>query len=105
MSAAITDSEFKTKVLESKGLVLVDFWADWCPPCHAIAPIIEKVAEEAKDDVTVYKLDVEANQQTSIDQSVTALPTIKLFKDGKVVGEWLGLRQKNVFIDAIEEHK
>ena len=86
MSQELTSADFDTKVTNSKGVVLVDFWAVWCPPCKALAPIIQAVAEEAKDKVTVYKLDTDANQDIAMAQGVVSIPTVKIFKDDMELG-------------------
>lgn len=104
MAHAVNDSDFEEKVSNSKGLVLVDFWADWCPPCKALAPIIAAVSEEAKDKVTVYKLDTDANQETAMQHGIVSIPTVKLFKDGKEVQTLIGLHQKHEYMRLIDQY-
>ena len=104
MTNELTSADFDTKVTNSKGIVLIDFWATWCPPCKALAPIIHAVAEEAKDKVTVYKLDTDANQDIAMAQGVVSIPTVKIFKDGKEVESIIGLHQKHEYLRAIEQH-
>lgn len=99
----ITDSEFTTEVLEYKGLVVVDFWATWCPPCLAMAPILESLAEEFKDKIKIVKIDVDENQETTQNCGVRAMPTFIFFKDGKEVDRKVGAMSKNKFKELLEK--
>lgn len=93
-----TRDQFKEKVLENKNLVLVDFWAEWCPPCRMMAPILEKVAKEM-NGVDVVKVDIEAsaeNNQLASENSVQSIPNMKVFKDGQLVKELIGARPQSV---------
>ena len=85
----LTDATFKE--VTSKGIVLVDFWATWCPPCVRQAPIIEKIAAQYAGRVTVAKLDVDKNRKTAHEQGVQNIPTLIVFKDGKVFRPFIGL--------------
>jgi thioredoxin 1 len=104
MAHQLTSTDFEEKVTNSKGIVLVDFWADWCPPCKALAPIIAGVAEEAAGKATVYKLDTDANQDIAAAHGIVSIPTVKIFKDGKEVESIIGLHQKHEYMRAIEQH-
>lgn len=104
MATKVDGKTFKEKVEDSKGLVLVDFWAEWCPPCKALAPILHQIEEEMGDQVTVAKVDVDSNQQLAMDHGVQGIPTVKLFKDGEEVQAWVGLVPKSIYTKAIEEH-
>ncbi len=92
MPIEVTDADFQQKVLErSRELpVLVDFWADWCKPCHMLAPVIEKAVEAQAGKVELAKLDTEANQQTAARYGIRGLPTVKAFRDGEVIDEFTG---------------
>ena len=79
-----TDENFATEVLQSDKPVLVDFWAVWCGPCKIIAPLVEELANEFEGKVKVGKLDVDNNQESAIKYGVRSIPTVLIFKDGKV---------------------
>ena len=90
----VSDSTFDQVVLKSQVPVLVDFWAPWCGPCRAIAPIVEELAEEYGDRVAVGKLNVDENAQTPAKYDIQSIPTLLLFKGGKPVQQLVGLKGK-----------
>ncbi len=96
----LNDSNFEKEVLESKIPVLVDFWASWCGPCQMMSPIISELAEEYNGKTKVAKLNVEENPTTATQYGIMSIPNIKIFKDGKVVDEFIGVQSK----EAIKEH-
>lgn len=99
-----TKKEFDEKVLQSDKLVLVDFWADWCPPCRAMAPALHDVAEEQDALFDVVKVDIEdteENRQLAIDHGVQSIPNMPLFKHGKEVDRIIGLVNKGYLTDAV----
>jgi thioredoxin 1 len=81
----VSDADFGREVLEAKGPVLVDFWADWCPPCKAMDPILDDLSVELDGRVKIVKLDVETNPSTVVTYNVRAMPTLMVFKDGEPV--------------------
>jgi thioredoxin 1 len=89
-----TDDNFESEVLKSAKPVLVDFWAPWCGPCKAIGPIVEELAGQFKDNIKVMKLNVDDNQKTAIHYAVRSIPTLLLFKEGKVLDTIVGLVPK-----------
>jgi thioredoxin 1 len=98
----VSDSSFEKDVLQSSEPVLVDFFADWCGPCKAMAPALEQVAAEMKGKVKVAKLDVDANPSVTQKYRIQAMPTLMIFKDGKVAAQRVGaLVQKKQLADWI----
>jgi len=97
----ITDDNFETEVIKSDKPVLIDFWAVWCGPCKLIAPIVEEIAVEYDGRIKVGKLDVDSNQQTSIKFGVRSIPTLLLFKDGKLKETIIGAVPKKNIIDKL----
>ena len=100
----VTDDDFAENVEQAKGLVVVDFWAVWCTPCRAIAPILEDLAKSNAGKVQITKLDVDANQRTSMRFNVRSIPTLLFFKDGKHVDTVVGAVQKSILQDRIDKH-
>lgn len=88
----LTDANFQQTI--SKGVVLVDFWATWCPPCRVQGPIVEELAKEIGDKVTISKLDVDYNKNTAGKYGIANIPTLIIFKDGKEVKRFVGVQQK-----------
>lgn len=99
----VTDSTFEDEVLKSSTPVLVDYWAEWCGPCRAIAPVLEEIAEEYNDKLIIAKMDVDKNQSTPQKYAVRGIPTLMIFKNGNVVGTKVGQASKSqlsAFIDS-----
>lgn len=99
----VTDSSFEEEVLNSDMPVMVDYWAEWCGPCRAIAPVLEELADEYNGKLIVAKLDVDKNQSTPQKYGVRGIPTLMIFKNGNVVGTKVGQASKSqlsAFIDS-----
>jgi thioredoxin 1 len=95
----LDDNNFQNEIAE--GVTLVDFYADWCGPCRMIAPIVEELANELKDQAKIAKLDIENAQKVTASFGVTSIPTIILFKDGKEINRIVGLKGKDDLKDMI----
>jgi thioredoxin 1 len=100
----VSDDTFEKEVLQSSQPVLVDFYADWCGPCRAIAPIVEEIARELSDRLKVVKLDVDQNPQTAMQYGVQSIPTLIIFKNGKEVERLIGYMSKAKLMSKIEPH-
>jgi thioredoxin len=103
-SITVTDASFKTNVLESTMPVLVDFWALWCGPCRAVAPLLEQIAAENAERLTVAKLDVDANPLTAQQYQVVSIPTLIVFKDGQPVTRMVGTRGKSALLSELSDY-
>ncbi|MCF6208543.1 MAG: thioredoxin TrxA [Ghiorsea sp.] len=100
----VTDDSFDNDVLKASGAVLVDFWAPWCGPCKQIAPLLEEVAAEMGDKITIAKIDIDENPNTPGKYGVRGIPTLSIFKDGNVQGTKVGAVNKGKLVDFINEH-
>jgi thioredoxin 1 len=100
----VTDMTFESEVLNSDLPVLVDFWAEWCAPCQYIAPIVEEIAQEYSGQMKVAKLDADANPNTMMAYGVMGIPTLILFKGGRVATRIVGFKPKEQLIAQIEPH-
>ena len=97
-----TDQNFENEVLQSDKPVLVDFWAEWCMPCRMLTPTIEKLAKDYNGKVKVGKLDTDANRDVAMKYSISAIPTVILFKNGQVAQKFVGLRGEKDFKEALD---
>lgn len=104
-AAELTDDTFADAMLKSAEPVLVDFWAPWCPPCRAMAPAIDQMADENRGAATVGKLNIDEHPQAALRYSVDKLPTVMIFKDGHPVAKLVGARSKSQLQAALDEAK
>ncbi len=100
----INDNDFDQHVIKGKGLILVDFWAEWCGPCRMVAPILEELAVEYEGQITVTKLNVDENQGTAARFGIRSIPTILFFKDGSQVDQVIGALPKSAFKSKVQLH-
>jgi len=94
MTSNVTDASFATEVLDSDLPVLVDFWAEWCPPCHRLAPVLEELATEYEGRARIVKMDADANPETALAYGVMSMPTLTVFRGGEVVAQLIGAYPK-----------
>ena len=100
MSEAVTEATFDEQVLQSDQAVIVDFWAEWCGPCHAVAPVLEKIVEE-HDDVVLVKVNIDEEQGLAARYGVMSIPTMILFKDGEPSAAVIGAQPKGAIERAL----
>ena len=104
MAVEITDQSFQETVLNSDKPVLVDFWAAWCGSCRMLGPIIEEVANDFEGRALVGKVDVDNNQQISVDYGIRNIPTVLIFKNGEVVDKIVGVAPKEVIAEKLNAY-
>jgi thioredoxin 1 len=100
----LTEETFEQEVLKAMVPVLVDFWAVWCGPCKTIAPIVEEIAAEYSDKLKVGKLDVDTNHNIAMQYGIRSIPTLLMFKGGKVVDQIVGAAPKKILVEKIAKH-
>ena len=100
----ITDDNFQAEVVDSEEPVLIDFWAPWCGPCKMLAPTIDQLADEYAGKVRVGKVNTDQNPKISMQHQINAIPTVMLFKGGKVVERFVGVTPKAKFAAALDNH-
>lgn len=106
MSANQTSGDsFQTDVLDVKDIpVLVDFWAPWCGPCQLQGPILDELADEIGDKAKIFKVNVDENNELATQYGIMSIPALKIFKNGELVEEMMGVHQKDQLMEVIEKH-
>ena len=102
-SVKVTDESFQKDVLEANGAVLVDFWAPWCGPCKVIAPMLEEIATEMGERLSIAKLDVDENPEAASKYGVRGIPMLILFRNGEIVDSTVGASSKARLVKWLEE--
>jgi thioredoxin 1 len=98
----VTDASFEADVLKSDKPVIVDFWAEWCGPCRQVAPILEEIAGEQAEKLTIVKLNVDENPATATNYGVLQIPTLNVYKNGEVVKQIIGAKPKAMLLRELE---
>ena len=96
MASDVTETSFEQEVIQSDKPVIVDFWAEWCGPCHAVAPVLERIADERPDELKVVKVNIDEEQGLAMRFGITSIPTILLFRDGEPAAAAIGAQPKQM---------
>jgi thioredoxin 1 len=103
-TTTVTDASFDVDVLKSDKTVLVDFWAVWCGPCRMVAPILDEIAAEHTDSITVAKLNVDENPITASEYGITSIPTLNVYKGGELVKQIIGAKPKAALLSELSAY-
>ena len=101
---SVNDTDFRSTVLESDTAVLVDFWAEWCVPCHMVSPVVEEIAREMGETLKVAKLNIDDNPDATRTYGVMSIPSLILFKGGKEVARVVGAKPKDAILRDVQPH-
>ncbi|MGH2527985.1 MAG: thioredoxin [Actinomycetota bacterium] len=104
MIGDVTDQDFEERVLKSDEPVLVDFWAEWCVPCHMVSPVVEEIGQEKGESLRVAKLNIDENPEVTRRYGVMSIPTLMLFKGGEEKARVVGARGKEALLREIDPH-
>jgi thioredoxin 1 len=102
MAFEFTDTNFKEKAIDTEGVAVVDFWAEWCGPCRMITPIIEELSKEYDGKAMIGKVNVDENPEVSMKYGIRSIPTVLVLKNGEVVDKQVGVTTKQKLVDKIE---
>jgi thioredoxin 1 len=100
----VTDQDFEERVLGAQGAVLVDFWAEWCVPCHMVSPVVEEIGRDKGEGLQVAKLNIDENPDVTRRFGVMSIPTLMLFKEGQEVARVVGARGKDALLRELDPH-
>jgi thioredoxin 1 len=100
----VSDASFDKDVLQSQKPVLVDFWAEWCVPCHMVSPVVEEIGRDKGENLQVAKLNIDENPEVTRKYGVMSIPTLMLFKDGEAAARLVGARGKDALLKEIDPH-
>ncbi len=100
----VTDQDFEERVLKAPGPVLVDFWAEWCVPCHMVSPVVEEIGRDKGETMQIAKLNIDENPEVTRRFGVMSIPTLMLFKDGAEAARMVGARGKEALLKEIDPH-
>lgn len=103
MAVVVSDSNFESEVLKQEGVVLVDFWAEWCGPCKIMLPLIEELSNELEGKAKICKIDVDSNPQTAAGFRIMSIPTLMIFKDGNPVSSLIGVQEKDNIVAELQK--
>lgn len=103
MELILTDGNFEQEVLKSDKPFLVDFWAEWCGPCKMVSPAVTQIADEMQQHLKVGKLNVDENPKATMKYQIFSIPSLKVFKDGKIIGEMVGAMPKPVIQQKLKQ--
>jgi thioredoxin 1 len=104
MAFEFTDSNFQETAIDKGGLIVIDFWAEWCGPCRLVSPIIEELSKEYTGKALIGKVNVDEQPEISFKYQIRSIPTILFIKDGEVVGKHVGTATRQTFVNMIESH-
>ena len=94
MATEATETTFEQEVLSGEGKVIVDFWAEWCGPCHAVAPVLDRIVEEREGEIKLVKVNIDENQELAMRYGIQSIPNMILFRDGQPAASVIGARPK-----------